>query len=87
MDRLITVCLREKRFMSTRIGLAYIVLSSLYCGPFGIGVDVSNIMTNQIVDFACVEDLDNKRCVTGPLSDGYRLSLSTTRDGPRAWVW
>jgi hypothetical protein len=44
------------------------------------------IMTDQIVDFECVEDLGNKRCVTGPLSDGYRSSHSTTRVGPRAWV-
>jgi hypothetical protein len=75
--------------MSARIVLGYVVSSSLLenCRPFGIGVDLSKIMTDQIVDFACVEDLDDMRCVTGPLSDGYRLSHSTTRDGPRAWVW
>ena len=32
------------------------------------------IMADQIVDFACVGDLDNKCCVTGPLSVEYRSS-------------
>jgi gamma-glutamyl:cysteine ligase YbdK (ATP-grasp superfamily) len=62
--------------MSTRIVLAYVVLSSHYCGPIGIGVDVSKRMTDQIVDFACEKDLDHMCCVTGPLSDEYRSSHS-----------
>lgn len=32
------------------------------------------IMADQIVDFACVGGLDNKCCVTGPLSVEYRSS-------------
>ena len=78
----------EIHVYSEDIVLAYVVLSSPLwnCRPFGIGVDLSKIMTDQIVDFASVEDLDNKRCMTGPLSDGYRSSHSSTRVGPRAWV-
>lgn len=35
-------------------------------------------MMDQIADLACVEDLDNERCVTGQLSHGYRSFYSTT---------
>jgi len=74
--------------MSARIVLAYIVLSLQHtnCRPFGIGLggDVSNITMDQIADFARVEDLDNERCVTGPLCHGSRSSYSTTSVGPKS---